>query len=72
MAACRSLRAQPMARSSGMTMELKLYSSSELELVATPTTARISTCQPRLNSALLKLFMLKPRRSGGKCVNRCR
>ena len=31
---------------------------NELELVATPTSARISTRQPRLNSALSKPFMV--------------
>ncbi|MNL33835.1 hypothetical protein D3C87_1557660 [compost metagenome] len=57
-AACNSALPQPMACSSGITMELKLYSSNELELVATPTSARISTRQPRLNSALSKPFMV--------------
>src|SRR3546814_2082601 len=56
-AACNSALPQPMACSRGMTMELKLYSSNELELVATPIRARISTCHPRLNSALSKPFM---------------
>ncbi|MNQ60268.1 hypothetical protein D3C85_745420 [compost metagenome] len=57
-AACSSALPQPMACSRGMTMELKLYSSNELELVATPTSARISTRQPRLNSVLSKPFMV--------------
>ncbi|MNE92467.1 hypothetical protein D3C80_1901960 [compost metagenome] len=57
-AACNSALPQPMACSRGITRELKLYSSNELELVATPTSARISNLQPRLNSALSKPFIV--------------
>ena len=61
MAACNSLRPQPIACSSGIIIALKLYNSNELELVATPTMARMRIFQPILNSLLSNCFMVSAR-----------